>query len=347
MAKLVSVIVPIYKVEPYLEKCVDSILAQTYTDLEVILVDDGSPDNCGAICDRFASSDARVRVIHQENAGVGAARNAGLDAAQGEYVLFTDSDDRPDPDMVQVMVDAMEQNDADLVTVNFRAVTPTLTKECVMRMPDNVLTFDKPDLAHVNRYWGTQASIFVWNCLYRTDLIRRFGLRFHSIQEVHSEDQLFNYCYYLSVRKAICIGRSLYSYTKRENTLSHSLKPTELLDRRLTLMRVLRDYVQTNGFPKQSEQFYTLRTWMYFADGCTALRTCGRILEGIGKISEQNRPVLQQCLRGMLFGKAGKQYMRDYGMSLRARLYFKMILALMLMGKYERPVRTYLATKEG
>ena len=93
MEPLVSVIVPIYKVEKYLRQCVDSILAQTYTNLEVILVDDGSPDKCGAICDEYAAKDERVRVIHKENGGVSDARNAGLDAARGEYLAFVDGDD--------------------------------------------------------------------------------------------------------------------------------------------------------------------------------------------------------------------------------------------------------------
>ena len=93
MEPLVSVIVPIYKVEKYLRQCVDSILAQTYTNLEVILVDDGSPDDCGAICDEYAAKDERVRVIHKENGGLSDARNVGLDAATGEYIAFVDSDD--------------------------------------------------------------------------------------------------------------------------------------------------------------------------------------------------------------------------------------------------------------
>jgi len=89
----ISVIVPIYKVEPYIRRCIDSILAQTYTDFELILVDDGSPDNCGAICDEYATKDSRIHVIHQENGGVSAARNAGIDIASGEYLTFVDSDD--------------------------------------------------------------------------------------------------------------------------------------------------------------------------------------------------------------------------------------------------------------
>ena len=90
---LISVIVPIYDVESYLPKCVESVLRQTYTNLEIILVDDGSPDNSGKICDDFAARDPRVRVIHKENGGLSSARNAGLDAAHGEYITFLDSDD--------------------------------------------------------------------------------------------------------------------------------------------------------------------------------------------------------------------------------------------------------------
>ena len=90
---LISVIVPVYKVEPYLRRCVDSILAQTYQDLEVILVDDGSPDNCPEICDEYAAQDERIKVIHKANGGLSSARNAGLDAASGDWVSFIDSDD--------------------------------------------------------------------------------------------------------------------------------------------------------------------------------------------------------------------------------------------------------------
>lgn len=88
-----SVIVPVYKVEDYLERCIKSILQQTYKDFELILVDDGSPDNCGIMCDEFAKKDDRIIVIHQENAGLSAARNAGLAIARGKYILFVDSDD--------------------------------------------------------------------------------------------------------------------------------------------------------------------------------------------------------------------------------------------------------------
>ena len=112
---LISVIVPVYKVEPYLRPCVDSILAQTWTDFELILVDDGSPDNCGAICEEYAARDSRVRVIHRENGGLSAARNSGLEVAAGEYISFVDSDDLIAPDFLSRMMDVMLREKVRLV----------------------------------------------------------------------------------------------------------------------------------------------------------------------------------------------------------------------------------------
>lgn len=112
----ISVIVPVYKVEPYIHKCVDSILAQTFTDYELILVDDGSPDICGNICDEYAQKDARIHVIHKENGGLSDARNAGMKIASGEYVIFIDSDDYIDADMLSYLYENLKKADADMAT---------------------------------------------------------------------------------------------------------------------------------------------------------------------------------------------------------------------------------------
>lgn len=111
--KKISVIVPIYKVEQYLEKCIESIRNQTYENLEIILVDDGSPDNCGALCDKFAESDNRIKVIHKENGGLSSARNAGIDIATGEYIAFVDSDDWLEFDFFEVLEKLLMENNAD------------------------------------------------------------------------------------------------------------------------------------------------------------------------------------------------------------------------------------------
>ena len=115
----VSIVIPIYKAEKYLRTCIDSVLGQTYKDLEVILVDDASPDRCGEICEEYAKKDSRVRVIHKENEGVSKARNAGLAIATGDFVQFVDSDDYLAEDMTQKLVEQMEQQKVDLVLCGF------------------------------------------------------------------------------------------------------------------------------------------------------------------------------------------------------------------------------------
>lgn len=114
--KLVSVIVPAYKVDKYLERCINSVLSQSYEQIELILVDDGSPDRCGEICDEFAEKDHRIQVIHKQNGGLSAARNVALDIAQGEYITFLDGDDMIHPRMLEWMIRELEETDADIVS---------------------------------------------------------------------------------------------------------------------------------------------------------------------------------------------------------------------------------------
>ncbi len=116
---MISIIVPVYKDEPYLRQCVDSILNQTYRDIEVLLIDDGSPDRCGEICDEFAKKDQRIRVFHTENKGLSAARNLGLREAKGEYIGFVDSDDWIEPDMYEVLLKRMQETGADISVCSF------------------------------------------------------------------------------------------------------------------------------------------------------------------------------------------------------------------------------------
>ena len=117
---LITIVVPIYKVEKYLGRCIDSLVAQTYPNIEIILADDGSPDRCGAICDEYAQKDSRIKVIHQENKGVAAARNAALDIAQGEYIMFVDSDDYVEPTFCEIPLKTAQQQNADMVIFGYR-----------------------------------------------------------------------------------------------------------------------------------------------------------------------------------------------------------------------------------
>ena len=124
MGELISVIIPIYNVEAYLDECIASVIAQTYSNLEIILVDDGSPDNCPQMCDEWAAKDSRIRVIHKENGGLSDARNAGIDIATGEYIAFVDSDDWIEPEMYEIMLAALKNENADICACNILSCFP-------------------------------------------------------------------------------------------------------------------------------------------------------------------------------------------------------------------------------
>ena len=163
----ISVIVPVYKVEAYLDKCVRSIMDQTYRNLEIILVDDGSPDDCPAMCDAWAEKDSRIRVIHKENGGLSDARNAGMAVATGEYIGFIDSDDYIAPDMYRLLLERMTADGSDIAACGVEMVFEDGT-------PPRMLT---PTGSHVLDNGQAMEAIIredllkqpVWYKLYRTD----------------------------------------------------------------------------------------------------------------------------------------------------------------------------------
>ena len=161
---LLSIIVPVYKVENYLQKCIDSILAQTFTDFELILVDDGSPDGCPALCDAAAAKDARVRVIHQKNGGLSAARNAGLDVARGAWIGFVDSDDYIAPEMYEKLYRAVQSTGADLALCDYAKVDEAGVPGVQTHVPVPQKSLTGRELLQ-KAYWTT--AQIAWNKLYR------------------------------------------------------------------------------------------------------------------------------------------------------------------------------------
>lgn len=205
-----SVIVPVYKVEKYIHKCVDSILNQTFTDFELILVDDGSPDNCGKICDEYAKKDARVRVIHKENGGQSSARNRGLDAARGEIIGFVDSDDDIDVNMYQNLIEFMDKEELDLVFCDVNLVRGTRIKKQSMYSNNKVMSKEqglKDNLV-------CRIDNAVWNKIYKKEIFKniRFteGIVYEDVRIMH---KIFN-----NIKKCGYLKKSLYYYYKRKNS---------------------------------------------------------------------------------------------------------------------------------
>lgn len=226
----ISVIVPVYRAEETLRRCTNSILEQTGVDFELLLVDDGSPDRSGVLCDEIAQRDARVRVFHQENGGVSAARNLGMEQAQGRYLYFVDADDWISPRTLAIMKKKREENQADTVgCAHFRVE------------PDDSMHLEKPAVpkglydqegirTHLlypllgDRLGKTEELLngFVWRFLFDGEIIRREGLRFEG---AYLEDELFLLEYFCHAKRLIVTEDPLYLYLQNPRSVTRNYLP--------------------------------------------------------------------------------------------------------------------------
>lgn len=217
--QMISIIVPVYGVERFLSKCIESLMNQTYKDIEIILVEDGSPDGCAEICDSYAKKDKRIIVVHQVNQGVSAARNSGLEFAKGEYIAFVDPDDWVSKDMYKNMLETLQQENADMAICGYDYYDEDgnvdesrryLIKELEVLTQKTVL----------DRFGDMPPSIRhgVCNKLFRTNLLQ--GQRF--IKGLHSsEDVYFLTEYVLKIKKAVMIHQPFYKNIVRQGSATH------------------------------------------------------------------------------------------------------------------------------
>lgn len=227
MEALISVIVPVYKVEKYISECIESILKQTYSNIELLLVDDGSPDNSGKICDHYATIDKRVRVIHQSNQGVSRARNAALCTAQGEWVTFVDSDDTINNDYIEKLVQANPDFDKMILAVSGTTRIDRNTNICKWKRAfDNrkiqLMSLSKDDFQPLDSIllFGT-----ILGKLYNLDIIRSKGIQFNE-QLPLNEDHLFFFKYLKYINEIVSNNNVGYNYyTDGSASLSTSRHP--------------------------------------------------------------------------------------------------------------------------
>ena len=221
MNELVSVIVPVYKTEKYLNHCINSIVGQTYNNLEIILVDDGSPDRCPAICDLWKEKDERIKVFHQVNAGGGQARNLALDKSKGKFVVFVDSDDYIAPFMIEFLYKQFQDN-VDIVECGY----------CITHN-DNA-EFDEESEGYRWESFGAEEAVLenikdrifrqiIWNKMYRKSVVGdvRFPVR------KNIDDEFWTYQVLGNARKVIYTNKVLYAYRQQENSVMHSLNAVQ------------------------------------------------------------------------------------------------------------------------
>ncbi len=220
---LISVIVPVYKVEKYLEKCIESVLKQTYTNLQIILVDDGSPDNCGKICDEYAKKDSRIEVIHKANGGLSDARNVGISKAKGRYIGFVDSDDYIKEDMYEILLNLIKKYDADVSICNLYDVIDG--NECIRNKENGIREYSRLDILK-EVLLDKNIQSYAWNKLYEKELFDEIKYPIgKKYEDIGTTFYLFEKC-----NKIVVTSEPEYYYLKRADSLVNNVTESTILD---------------------------------------------------------------------------------------------------------------------
>ena len=214
---MVSIIIPVYNVEKYLSECLDSVVNQTYKNLQIIVVDDGSTDSSGKICDEYAEKDNRITVIHQKNAGAANAKNTGLDNVKGDYLAFIDSDDWVELNWIETMVTALEKYGVDVVECGFDNVFVDAVEEGKVYKDGKVLTTED----YFKQYNENWVSVIFWNKLFKSHLSS--NIRFRKERRC-IDDEFYTYKVVSNGKSMVRISNVLYHYRQRKSSAAHSSK---------------------------------------------------------------------------------------------------------------------------
>ena len=263
---LISIIIPVYKVEKYLEKCIESVLKQTYTNLQIILVDDGSPDNCGKICDEYAKKDS----IHKANGGLSDARNVGISKAKGRYIGFVDSDDYIKEDMYEILLNLIKKYDADVSICNLYDVIDG--NECIRNKENGIREYSRLDILK-EVLLDKNIQSYAWNKLYEKELFDeiKYPIR-KKYEDIGTTFYVFEKC-----NKIVVTSEPEYYYLKRSDSLVNNVTESTVLDyTEIIIQRYL--YTKENIKElKKYNNYYLAKT----------LITAHNDIELLGSISEK------------------------------------------------------------
>ena len=254
MRKKISIIIPIYNVEKYLKRCIDSIVNQTYKNTEIILVNDGSPDNCGKICDAYAKNDSRIKVIHKENGGLSSARNAALDIASGEYIMFVDSDDWIYENSLEQLNEYIDM-DYDIINFKFSFVKEN-SKELIETHNGIKDSYECDLITYIDKLFSGELNFFIWNKLYKKSLFDE--VRFPEGRNY--EDLATIYKLYFNAKSIIVTDYTLYYYwLGNSNSITSNSTVKNMTDYLLStkeIYEVNKNYLQINKI-----DFSNVDTW--------------------------------------------------------------------------------------
>lgn len=324
---LLSIIIPVYNVEKYLAVTLKNILNQSFTDYELLLIDDGSADGSSDICDEFAKSDSRVRIIHQQNAGVSAARNMGVASAKGRYIGFVDSDDLIEPNMFEILISIAEEYQADIVQCRHNRMDSVqkVTYSNVKRIIDGSM-FVKELFDYNGGEYTNQVAL--WSKIYRRELFS--GILFPKGRTYEDEQETYKIC--LKANKIIQIPDELYHYVRRENSIITGVSLKKMLDKQMALLDRL-DYLPAK-MPELEEK--CARSFIVYSEGIICQLYDSREHEGLEDAIDNllsRKKLIQPYL---------SKYEKIYYIFLRHVLVQKVILGNQFM-----PIQKFFAKVKG
>ncbi len=329
---IVSIVVPVYNVEKYLRQCIDSLIAQTYKDMEIILVDDGSTDGSGKICDEYAEKNEFIRAIHKENAGLGLARNSGIEKAKGDYVSFVDSDDYLKPDALEMLVKAMDEAGADTCIGGYTRVRNN--GEVIFESAPEKKSYAAAEF--FPRLMGSlpdKKDSFrpsVWNALYSMEIIRNNNIRFPSEREYIAEDMVFDIDYYRYSNTIAIVNSPGYCYRVTPGSLTMKYNP-ERFEKVVFLFKEVFERLTDRGWGEEcvlraNRQFFLyLRACIRQQETTISGKTKAEALASIRGICEDN--FTRRCVENYPAEKMGFAQRTFLGLvkSKKARLLYLLV----------------------
>lgn len=340
----VSIIVPAYNVEKYLSKCLESLINQTLHEIEIILINDGSTDRTSLICDDYSINDKRIKVIHQENGGLSNARNKGIEASCGEFIMFVDSDDWIDTTTCEKVYNMAIENRVD--SVIFCSISE-FGKSSVNKdvFNENIIRFDKIEVFNqlfkgmiglekdkLKNPERIDRLIPAWGKLYSSNIIKENNIKFIDLSKIPSECQLFNIEYFYYSENTIYIKEHLYHYRRDNNTSLTKAYKNGLLEKWLNWARYVEDFATNKGINKDIEHVYYNRI-------CFSIIPLGRNCE-LGRLYGDARNELREILFNKLYIRAFEKFEFKY-LPLPWKVYFgfakyKLVTGFYLMCKLMR-----------
>lgn len=346
MKPLVSVIVPIYNVEKYLPKCIDSIINQTLKEIEIILIDDGSTDRSGAIADEYSKKDSRIKVIHKENAGQGSARNKGLEIADGYYIGFVDSDDWIDCDMYEKLYSKAISLKSDMVVCSRKLFDENALLKGEVYVENNEFTNINRNIVNyvVDELFYPQ-TVLVCNKIYLNKIIKKANIRFDSVDKVGSEDALFNYKFLLNSNNVSTERDTFYNGMERMNSTTRKYK-FGAMKRTAGLIESIYKYSEQLGKKEVSEQIAPIILLFFQQWNYNYIKTYG-INSLKGDIEKEHKSVssdiyFKKAEKNLIFNSDVQIYIKKMGYRYTGRLFIKLyfLCSLINLNRLAARIRT-------